>query len=94
VDIPRVLHNPPGTRKPRTDLVIFYAGEKHEVENAYIIVKCKAQSVKPTDRENGVDQLQSYMRACPQVINGMWTNGLERYGVLPRTRGCTQERGR
>jgi type I restriction enzyme M protein len=68
-----------GTRKPRADLVIFFTGEKHVVDNAYIIVECKSGKVKSSDRENGVDQLQSYMRACPQVVYGMWTNGLERY---------------
>lgn len=68
-----------GTRKPRADLVVFFTGEKHVIDNAYIIVECKSDKVKPSDRENGVDQLQSYMRACPQVVYGMWTNGLERY---------------
>ena len=68
-----------GTRKPRADLVVFFTGEKHVVDNAYIIVECKSGKIQPSDRENGVDQLQSYMRACPQVVYGMWTNGLERY---------------
>src|SRR5215831_14849606 len=35
-----------GTRKPRADLVIFYAGESHTVDSAYIIVECKAPTVK------------------------------------------------
>jgi len=68
-----------GTRKPRADLVVFYSGEKHVVENASIIVECKAPKIKPSAHENGVEQLKSYMLACPQALYGMWTNGLERY---------------
>jgi type I restriction enzyme M protein len=68
-----------GTRKPRADLVVFAHEQKHDIDSAYVLVECKAQTVKPTDRENGVDQLQSYMRACSQPTYGLWTNGLERY---------------
>ena len=68
-----------GSRKPRADLVIFEDGSNHEQENAYIIVECKEQKVKSNDRKEGVGQLQSYMSACPNVVYGMWTNGLERF---------------
>lgn len=36
-----------GVKKPRLDLVLFFAVAEHAQENAYIIVECKAQSVKP-----------------------------------------------
>lgn len=68
-----------GSRKPRADLVVFSAGAEHRQESGYIVVECKAQSVKSTDRKEGVGQLQSYMSASPNVVFGMWTNGLERY---------------
>jgi len=68
-----------GTRKPRADLVIFGHDKKHTVDNAEIIVECKSAKIKSTDRTDGVEQLKSYMRACPRVGYGMWTNGLERY---------------
>lgn len=68
-----------GTRKPRADLIIFFKGDSHQQERAFIIVECKAQSVKPSDRKEGVGQLQSYMTTCINAKYGMWTNGLERF---------------
>ncbi|MGH9418656.1 MAG: type I restriction enzyme HsdR N-terminal domain-containing protein, partial [Thermoanaerobaculia bacterium] len=68
-----------GSRKPRADLVIFPGGEPHQQEHALILVECKAATVKSADRKEGVGQLQSYMAACPNVLYGMWTNGVERF---------------
>jgi len=68
-----------GSRRPRADLVIFFPNTEHAQEQAYIIVECKAQTVKPSARKEGVGQLQSYMSACVNVSYGMWTNGLERF---------------
>ncbi len=68
-----------GTRRPRADLVVFFAGESHILQNAYIIVECKASSVKSSDRKDGVGQLISYMLAAPRAVYGMWTNGIERF---------------
>lgn len=68
-----------GSRKPRADLVVFTEGAEHHQEHAHIMVECKAQAVKSSDRKEGVGQLQSYMAASPNVIFGMWTNGLERF---------------
>ncbi len=68
-----------GSRKPRADLVIFPPGAPHKQENARLIVECKAQNVKSSDRKEGVGQLHSYMSACPNVLHGMWTNGIERF---------------
>lgn len=68
-----------GTRKPRADLVIFPPQTPHKQEHAEIIVECKAPSVKAADKNEGVEQLRSYMAACPNVAYGMWTNGVERF---------------
>lgn len=68
-----------GSRKPRADLVIFDEGEPHNQDRARVIIECKSQKVKSTDRKEGVGQLQSYMSACPNVVYGMWTNGVERF---------------
>lgn len=65
-----------GFRKPRADLVIFEEGEPHEQDRARVIIECKSQEVKSTDRKEGVDQLKSYLAACPNVAYGMWTNGI------------------
>lgn len=68
-----------GTRKPRADLVIFQHQAAHEQASAMLIIECKAPSIKAADKKDGVDQLQSYMAACPNVLYGMWTNGVERF---------------
>jgi type I restriction enzyme M protein len=68
-----------GSRKPRADLVVFFESAAHSQDQAFIIVECKAQWVKPSDRKDGVGQLQSYMAASPNASYGMWTNGLERF---------------
>ncbi len=68
-----------GTRKPRADLVVFPPAAEPKQVNARIIIECKADTVKSTDKKDGVGQLQSYMFACPNVQYGMWTNGIERY---------------
>ena len=76
-----------GTRKPRVDLVVFPEGSEHAQENASIIVECKASTVKSSDRKEGVGQLESYMAACPNVVFGMWTNGIERFCYRKVVRG-------
>jgi len=68
-----------GTRRPRADLVVFDPGEPHEQDRARVIIECKSQKIKATDRKDGVGQLQSYMAACPNVAYGMWTNSIERF---------------
>lgn len=68
-----------GSRKPRGDIVVFAEEAEHKQEYACIMVECKAQTIKSSDRKEGVRQLQSYMAASPNVIFGMWTNGLERF---------------
>ena len=68
-----------GSRKPRADLVIFNEGDPHDQDRARVIIECKSQKIKSTDRKEGVGQLQSYMSACPNVAYGMWTNGVERF---------------
>lgn len=68
-----------GTRKPRADLVVFPPGTPHEQAHAFMIVECKAPTVKSADKKDGVGQLQSYMAVCPNVQYGMWTNGIERF---------------
>lgn len=68
-----------GSRKPRADLVIFATDARHGQEHAYIIVECKARTVKANDRTEGIGRLHSYLAVSPNSSYGMWTNGLERY---------------
>lgn len=68
-----------GTRRPRADLVIFDEADPHKQDRARVIVECKSKKIKPTSRKNGVEQLHSYMAACPNAAYGLWTNGIERF---------------
>ena len=68
-----------GSRKPRVDLALFAEEAEHSQENTTLLVECKAPAIKPSQRKDGVGQLQSYMSACPNVTYGMWTNSLERF---------------
>ena len=63
---------PMGIRRPRADLVIFPPNTEHRAENAIILIECKRESIKPTDEDDGVDQLKSYMAACQNCRFGMW----------------------
>lgn len=68
-----------GSSSKRADLVVFPEKAAHTQENAWLIVECKHQDVKPADRKEGVAQLGSYLAASPNAKYGMWTNGLERF---------------
>ncbi len=71
-----------GSGKKRADIVIFQEGEtdeeKKDQHNIQIIIECKKESIKPTDKNNGIGQLKTYMAACNNCEWGMWTNGLHK----------------
>lgn len=70
---------PMGTRKPRADIVVYLENMPHSPENAHIIVECKKESISPTDKNDGIDQLKSYMNACGTNCEwGLWTNKKQR----------------
>ena len=68
-----------GSRKPRADIVIF---DKECVEqtqeNIKLIIECKKEAVDARNAKDGVEQLKSYMSACPNCEWGMWTNGKQK----------------
>ena len=72
-----------GSRRPRADIVIF-SKDSPELTQDYVwlIVECKSEEVEPKNRKDGVEQLKSYMSACPNCEWGMWTNG--KYKVVLR----------
>lgn len=71
-----------GSGKKRADIVIFPKGitdeDKKKQDNIWLIIECKKESVKPTDKNNGIEQLKSYMAACANCEWGMWTNGMHK----------------
>lgn len=68
-----------GDGKKRADIVIFSekstANELQDQQNIVLIIECKKESVKPTDKGEGVAQLKTYMASCSNCEWGMWTNG-------------------
>lgn len=76
-----------GVSRKRVDLVVFVSGAEHIAANAYILVETKKAEIKPTNRTEGVEQLQSYMAACLNAQYGMWTNGDDRLCFAKRSNG-------
>lgn len=80
-----------GSAKPRVDIAVFPAGcTEFTQEYIQTIVECKKESVDPGSKNDGVEQLKSYMAACLNCEWGMWTNGKFR-AVLHKK---TDDRGR
>ncbi|MDE0554496.1 MAG: N-6 DNA methylase [Candidatus Poribacteria bacterium] len=65
-----------GSRRPRADIVVFPKDSPEMTQDhVWLIVECKKESVEPRNRKDGVEQLKSYMSACPNCEWGLWTNG-------------------
>lgn len=67
-----------GSQRVRVDIAIFPPGLKSSEQTqatAWLLIECKSPKVRPSMKKDGVDQLLSYMAACPNVEVGMWTNG-------------------
>ena len=71
-----------GSGKKRADIVIFPDGvtddDKKDQHKIRLIIECKNEKIKATDRDNGVEQLKTYMSSCVNCEWGMWTNGLSK----------------
>ena len=65
-----------GSQRPRADIVIF-PNDSPEFTEDYVelIIECKSEKVESKNKKDGVEQLQSYMKLCPNCEWGMWTNG-------------------
>lgn len=66
-----------GRARKRTDIVIFEEGSEHKQENIYAIVEVKTENIKPSDRNEGIEQLKSYIAACINTQFALWV-GSER----------------
>jgi type I restriction enzyme M protein len=61
-----------GRARKRVDIAVFTHEQPHTQENIVIIAETKRDEIKPTDRDNGVEQLKSYLAACPNAKWGLW----------------------
>ena len=68
-----------GSGKKRADIVIFPSGvtedDKKYQQKICLIIECKNKNIKSTDKDNGIEQLKTYMSSCANCEWGMWTNG-------------------
>lgn len=65
-----------GSRRSRADIVVFPKDCLEMTQDyVWLIVECKKESIEPKNRKDGVEQLKSYMTACPNCEWGLWTNG-------------------
>ena len=71
-----------GASKKRADIVVFSKDSSKEnmkdQHNVWMVIECKKEAVKPTDKNNGIEQMKSYMSACANCEWGMWTNGMHK----------------
>ena len=61
-----------GRTRKRADIVIFTNGANHTQENIFTIVEVKTEKIKPADKKEGIDQLESYVSACLNCSFGLW----------------------
>ena len=61
-----------GKAKKRADIVIFEANAIHKTETIEIVVEAKRETIKPTNSDNGIDQLKSYLAATLNSKFGLW----------------------
>ena len=78
-----------GSATKRADIVVFKEGTPHKIENIRIIIEAKKETIKPTNKDNGIDQLMSYMSATPNSKYGLWVGSeikaYERLDKMVRT---------
>lgn len=75
-----------GSRRGGIDLAVFRPGAPQKQENVYIAVEAKPEDVKPTDRDEGIAQLKSYMASCSTCRHGLWV-GSERFAYSRDDKG-------
>lgn len=68
-----------GRATKRADIVIFPEGAAAKQEHVWAVIECKSADVSPNHKDEGVEQLKSYLAACVNAEFGMWTNGQERF---------------
>ncbi len=66
-----------GSMRKRVDLAVFPPGSEHVQQSISIIVECKREGVKPSDEDNGVGQLHSYVASSMQCRHAvpLWDVG-------------------
>ena len=79
-----------GRARKSADLVVFKRESSHTQENAAIIIEAKRADVLPRDREEGIEQLKSYMAASSSSRYGLWV-GAEKVAFVKHSDGAIEE---
>ena len=79
-----------GVARKKADIVIFKEGAAHKQDNIFVIVEAKREEVLPKDKEEGIEQLKSYMAASSRCQYGLWV-GVERQGFEKEKDGTIVE---
>ncbi len=66
-----------GRANKKADIVVFKENSDHTQENIYLIAEVKRETIKPSDKDNGVEQLSSYIAASMNSKYALWV-GSER----------------
>jgi type I restriction enzyme M protein len=61
-----------GSARKQVDIAVFPPGSEHKQELIFAIVEAKREDIRPNDREEGVNQLKSYMAASINARWGLW----------------------
>jgi type I restriction enzyme M protein len=68
-----------GSKSYPVDIAIFSEDKPHKQESIYMIIETKNETVKSTNSDQGIGQLNSYMGASLNCKFGMWTNGIDKF---------------
>lgn len=61
-----------GSTKKRVDIAIFEENTEHSQKNLSIIIEVKKETIKPSDKTEGIKQLESYVSACINAKFALW----------------------
>ena len=78
-----------GRKTKYADLIVYFEGKQQVQGNAKIVVEAKPEDIKPSNEDNGVNQLESYIAACMNVEFGLWV-GSERLAFRVEEEGETK----
>ena len=65
----------------RADIVIFPPGSEHLQENIHLIAEVKIETINPSDSDDGIGQLESYVAASLNCKYALWV-GSERLSYV------------
>jgi type I restriction enzyme M protein len=79
-----------GRAKKKADIVVFNEKANHKQENIIIIAEVKQDTIKPSDKDNGIEQLKSYVAASLNCKYALWV-GTERISYIVSSQSGKRE---